>query len=288
MYYSKLFLIYLLCVLALLYVIPYYIFNSAILILYGNSSILNFINMILSLYCSLILFSCYIRKFTDISNVTFMINEYNNIQNDIIIQNDNIIENIIDDNNIIDNIIDNIIENDDGIENEYGFAKIRYENGDIHMKMSNEEWLYYNKKKDITYIQNWNYEILTRSKLHKKHNYIDFPSKIEVVNKELFSEEECNKLICPISREFMIYPVKLECGHVFDKIHIMTLMNKTINNICPLCRNQILNYDYYNELIPLLKRCEYKYVDYDDNNNIIDENINMNDINNYFEFFYFE
>jgi hypothetical protein len=54
-----------------------------------------------------------------------------------------------------------------------------------------------------------------------------------IVNKELVTQD----MLCPIIKKIMLYPLKLTCGHVFDKISIKHWYSSV--NVCPLCRTKI-------------------------------------------------
>lgn len=49
---------------------------------------------------------------------------------------------------------------------------------------------------------------------------------------------DCN-IICPITCEIANYPVKTNCGHIFEKEELLKWLE--ISSTCPLCRKKLLN-----------------------------------------------
>lgn len=54
-----------------------------------------------------------------------------------------------------------------------------------------------------------------------------------IVNEDLVT----NDMLCPISREVMLDPIQLICGHIFDEINMKNWNIR--NNSCPICRKNI-------------------------------------------------
>jgi len=119
-----------------------------------------------------------------------------------------------------------------------------YKNGDTF----NGSWLTERKmgfgilkiKNKSTYLQYW-YDDKLMDMIEVNPNIKcleNITEDIEITNKNEFSESELEKIICPISQDWMYLPVKTSCNHSFCKLSLQ----KIIKNECPLCRGNI---EYY-------------------------------------------
>jgi hypothetical protein len=85
---------------------------------------------------------------------------------------------------------------------------------------------------------------------------------IVCTNWDDLSEEEQNKLKCPISMDIIFEPITLSaCKHTFDKININQLIFASVQKeqLCPLCRKKITNYYENIEIKNTLKKCVFSY-----------------------------
>lgn len=113
-----------------------------------------------------------------------------------------------------------------------------YEDG-----MKHGRGIYYNKNSNKCYKQKWEYDKLISSKL--------FDNDIIKIANEMYMDDD--ELNCPITKELMITPIKLNCDHVFEKMTVL----KITNNKCPLCRSDIVNYDTDKQLLKKIKNIKY-------------------------------
>lgn len=93
----------------------------------------------------------------------------------------------------------------------------------------------------------------------KKINY-------KIVNTENLSTD----MICPISQDLMLNPVKTKCSHTFDKDYLCKWLSK--NNSCPICRSRIDTNDLIidNNILKKLEKLEF-IIDKKDNDIKLDE-----------------
>ena len=90
-----------------------------------------------------------------------------------------------------------------------------------------------------------------------KKNIIDNDSSYKQIHhNSLINYDE---LICPISCDIFINPVKLTCSHTFSEEYIRVWLAK--NKTCPICRypNDISNIVVDDEKILLLEQINYEY-----------------------------
>jgi hypothetical protein len=93
---------------------------------------------------------------------------------------------------------------------------------------------------------------------------------LEFCNERDFTNEDLNKIKCPISMDVMMTPTSLSCGHTFEKKNIYKLICGSIQEkqVCPLCREEIVNHYENSDFQNLLSRCRFKYKE-----KIIDHNL---------------
>jgi hypothetical protein len=109
-------------------------------------------------------------------------------------------------------------------------------------------------EKNQKYLQFWNDDKLIDSirinnNIKNTENFLD----IYVLNEEDLSEEEKEKIICPISQEYICVPISTSCGHIFCKINLKNI----ILNKCPMCRQNIEYYSDNDEIKTILNKCKF-------------------------------
>jgi hypothetical protein len=81
--------------------------------------------------------------------------------------------------------------------------------------------------------------------------------KIDTQN---LSENEIEKISCPISLNTIADPIMTSCNHTFDKKQLEKHMSKQNNN-CPLCREPIYYILPNEEILELLLKVKYFFID---------------------------
>jgi hypothetical protein len=122
-----------------------------------------------------------------------------------------------------------------------GIYFFKYKNHDIfhgNFRFNKKDGyaIYYNNIVDCSFYQKWSNSKLIYSK-KMNNNIIKFIEDIEITS-------NIEEFIDPITKDIMINPIKLNCNHMFDKITVINLNN----NLCPLCRTDIINYEDINNV----------------------------------------
>jgi len=160
-----------------------------------------------------------------------------------------------------------------------------YKNGDIYdgymfgFKKHGSGY-YYSKKNNITYLQKWHYSTLIDSKEYYQGNLIDKIHNLFVSNEDELGDELID-IRCIISHDIMKNPISLQCGHSFDK-HCIVLSMLKDNYECPLCKQEIQNYEPNPYLIDKLKKCNFIYI----NDKNKSDDIDLETINKYYNNFF--
>jgi hypothetical protein len=171
-----------------------------------------------------------------------------------------------------------------------GLGKMVYKNGDIYDGEWNSDKFYGNgtityvngnkvifmnslkENQNIIITKNINKSIIQfmqNNKIIEKlempdciHNIDNFTDLKNIVKNEIvadtfdLSNDEFEILYCPISLNIMSDPIITSCGHTFCKKSIDKCDNK-----CPLCREQILYYLANNDIIDMLHKINFKFLE---------------------------
>lgn len=78
---------------------------------------------------------------------------------------------------------------------------------------------------------------------------------ISIKNDDKFTNDELCEMRCPLSLDYMVFPVSLPCGHVFSKQTIKRVMK--IDRRCPLCRRNFHDYEYNEKITKMLETCKF-------------------------------
>jgi hypothetical protein len=145
-------------------------------------------------------------------------------------------------------------------------------NGDLNENFNNKKIkkfsVYFDKLNKKKYFQILYCNKLVFSlEIHSNHSDDDIFMIIknidclELCNKNEITEDELDKIYCPISMDLMINSITLSCGHTFDEKNINKLIfeNSYEKQYCPLCRQEITNYYVNEEINNILRKCKFQY-----------------------------
>jgi hypothetical protein len=221
------------------YITLSFIVNDLFVLKYGKNNILskninNISNkIILNIVNNYIKLCNYLQRILDEDNIRSMRN--------IVINQNNTDENNTDENNTDENNTD---ENNTDENSDYLFT-------DINKPIV----ICYDKKLDKTYVQLRINNQIIASEFWKNGKFI-FLENYDLHNDCKLNNEIIDNITCCISHNIMLNPVKLCCNHNADEFSIIQMTNR----LCPLCKQEIKNYEQNKELTKIVEEnCIFSY-----------------------------
>jgi hypothetical protein len=152
-----------------------------------------------------------------------------------------------------------------------GNGKITFSNGDMIIfsdTLDSNKNIIITKKNKIKKIQiTKNNKIIEEINLPECMHEIDNIDDLKNILKnnmkldtQNLSENEIEKISCPISLNTIIEPIITSCNHTFDKRQLEKYIHNETNS-CPLCREPILYILPNEEIIELLLKIKYFFMD---------------------------